>query len=95
MAEYELQRLGVASFAKMYAVIAVVIAVVFSWPVLILEAVIPGAGSGTFVLIVLFAAVGGVIGGALTAFVYNLVAKPLGGIVLTLDAPDGAVHEDW
>lgn len=84
MTEYVLDRIGVLSFAKVYAVVLVTLTALFGWPVLFFEAAVPGSGVASFVFLLVSGAFWGVIGGAVTALVYNVAAAPLGGVVLDL-----------
>lgn len=84
MAEYEISRIGIGSLTKIYATITVAFTVLFGWPVLFLDVAIPGVGIASFLVMVLFAVVGGVVAGALTALLYNLIAAGVGGLVVDL-----------
>jgi|SRR6056297_156215 len=82
-----LDRIGVISVAKMYAVMTTVMSLVYAIPLLIFgSAVEAGFGVGMFLAVVVAAAIGGFISGAIGAFVYNVVAGAVGGVELHLSS---------
>lgn len=83
---HEVQRIGVVSLAKYTAVIPTVMAAVFALPLLVLEAVLPGGGVTAYLGTVIMTFIGGAISGAITALIYNLIAKVIGGVKLELGA---------
>ena len=89
------KRIGVASCAKMlgvlYGVAGLIVGAMFS--LFALAGAGAGAGGGpeavfggvlAIILLPLFYGIGGLIGGAIMAFVYNLVASSVGGIEIEL-----------
>lgn len=87
----KLDRIGVTSVAKMYAAVTTAMSLVYAVPMLIFGSTVRfGFGFGMFLGIILFAAIGGFITGAIGAFVYNLVAGSVGGIELHLSTARGS-----
>lgn len=78
-------RSGVVSVAKMYAAVMTVMSLLYAVPLLIFGSTLGFRfGLGMFIGIILVAAIGGFISGAVGAFVYNLLAGSVGGIKLHL-----------
>ncbi len=88
-----LRRIEPMSLAKVYAVIYAVIGLLFGLPMACFGAMMGsmvgngdgGIGLASIIVFPLVAAIGGFIGGLLTAFVYNLVADRVGGVELEFD----------
>jgi hypothetical protein len=92
MSVQQLDRLGVVSVAKMYAAVTAVISLLYAIPILMFGSVMDaGFGVGMFLVIIVAAAIGGFVSGAIGAFVYNVVAGAVGGVELYLSDADG--HE--
>lgn len=85
MTETKVTRIGVASLAGVVGVVASGVALVFGWPLLFLEGVVPGMGVGLFGVYVVAAALGGLVTGGVTALLYNLAAAFMGGVRLDLE----------
>lgn len=85
MTEIKVTRIGVASLAGVVGAIAWGMSLAFGWPLLVLEDIIPGMGLGLFAVSVAGATVGGVVAGAATAVLYNLVARFTGGVRLEVE----------
>jgi hypothetical protein len=85
MTETKVTRIGVPSLAAFSGVITWGITLIFGWPILFLEGVIPGMGIGLFLIIVLSSMIWGLILGAVIAVIYNFVALFMGGVVLELE----------
>ncbi len=83
----------------LYALLGVILALFFAPIMSIMTAYMPhgtartagGFSMGTLILVPIFYAVLGFIGGLITAFFYNLVARWTGGIEVTLDSAIPAV----
>lgn len=86
MTKTRVTRIGVASLARMTGVITWGLALLFGLPLLFFGAATPGTGIVSYVLYVLFSILGGVISGAVSAFIYNVAATFMGGIALELEA---------
>lgn len=100
-----LRRIEPMSLAKVYAVIYAVIGLLFGLPMACLSAMMGsmvgssdygdagaafgGFGLASIIVIPLFAAVAGFIGGLVTAFIYNLVADRVGGVELEFEGDFG------
>jgi len=95
----ELKKVGVMSVAKVSAVLSaiygLVMGVFFALSASYLTVLVPtaGASAGFFlsfgilsiIVMPIFFAIGGFIGGAVGAFLYNLVAKAVGGIKMEFE----------
>ena len=85
MSVQSIDRIGVVSVAKMYAAVTTVMSLLYAIPLLIFGSAYDfGFGFGMFLGIIIVAALGGFISGAIGAFVYNLVAGSVGGVELHL-----------
>lgn len=86
MTETRVSSIGVASLAAFTGVITWGWAMLFGWPLIFLEAVIPGGGIASYLFVVLGGLIGGLIVGTVAALIYNFAALFMGGIVLELEA---------
>lgn len=85
MTETEVKRIGVASLAAMAAVITWGMGMLFGWPLIFIEAVVPGSGIVSYLLFILLMILCGLIIGTVSAVIYNFAALFMGGIVLELE----------
>ena len=91
---HRIQRVGVAQLAKVMGVLYLLLGIVFLVFMLVFSRAMPGAPGGAFpgfgygmgmiVLLPVFYAILGVVFGALTAALYNVVAGMLGGVEIDL-----------
>ncbi len=85
-----LKRIGVLSMAKIYGAIGAVIGLVFGLAVTLVGAAAGGFGVGVFgvfavVLLPIIYGIAMFILGAISAFLYNVIAKRVGGVELEFD----------
>jgi hypothetical protein len=89
---HRIQRVGVAQLAKVMGVLYFLMGLVFLVFVLVFSRAMPGAagtafpglGMGMIIFMPVFYAILGVVFGALTAALYNVVAGMMGGVELDL-----------
>jgi len=97
-----IKRIGIKQTAKVIAVFYFVISIIFVLPISLItllvgssgnkaSGVFPQALGGVFLLLIpVFYAVIGFVMVALTAFIYNFIAKRFGGVEIELDSEDSA-----
>ena len=89
----EIKKLGILSVAKIYAITMAIFGLIFGAIVTIISLAVSsvvqgegfgGYGAASIILLPIFYGVLGFVSGAIGAWIYNIVAKSIGGIQMDL-----------